>query len=85
MKEDKEWKQVVLFYGESTGHVHTLPSQTATYYKDPKSDDYFLQIKASKPLSHQEHNSFVLPEKTYRVRQVKEYDYFTKMTQPVID
>ena len=68
---DKATGDIVLAYGEVTGHAHVVTATAASLYHS--SGEYFLEVNAATPLSHQEHASILLEPGVYRVIRQREY------------
>ena len=69
--QDKASSDIVLAYGELTGHAHVVNATAASLCDS--SGEYFLEVSAATPLSHQEHASIVLEPGVYRVIRQREY------------
>jgi len=69
--QEQASSDIVLAFGEVTGHAHVVASAAASLYNS--SGDYFLQVNVATPLSHQEHASIVLEPGVYRVIRQREY------------
>lgn len=64
--------RVILARGEATGHHHSFGASSAALMEAP-SGERFLSLGQRATLSHQEHDSIVVPAGTYRVRRQREY------------
>jgi len=64
-------ERVILAYGESTGHSHSVYAKDAIMVKI--GDKTFLIIKKQTNLEHQEHASIFLPAGNYEVTIQREY------------
>ena len=62
---------IILALGETTGHCHSVDSDSADWWKD--GDDQFLDVPASAIVTHQEHGPIALPAGKYRVTRQREY------------
>jgi len=69
--EDKSSSDIVLAYGEVTGHAHVVDASAASLYNS--QGEHFLEVVAATALSHQEHASIVLEPGVYRVVRQREY------------
>lgn len=68
---------VVLAYGEVTGHAHRLAEGSVKPFAkggawDPAAERY-IQALDGATLKHEEHNAIALPPGNYRVIQQREY------------
>lgn len=70
----------VLAYGEVTGHKHQLDLGDMFETKDGK---LYFKLPENGKLSHEEHNTIVLPPGKYEVRRQREYS--PEMVRPVAD
>jgi hypothetical protein len=70
-RQDKVSSDIVLAYGEVTGHAHVVSATAANLYNS--SGEHFLEVNVATPLSHQEHASIVLEPGVYRVIRQREY------------
>lgn len=64
-------KDLVLAYGEVTGHKHVL--QDGNVYIDDNGTQY-VQLAQDTMLCHEEHNNILIPTGTYQVILQREYD-----------
>jgi hypothetical protein len=65
---------VVLAYGEVTGHAHAIKSERAALFSDPKLAAIFMRVTGdSVALEHEEHGTITLPPGSYRIVRQKEY------------
>ena len=64
--------RIVLAEGEATGHAHAIASDTARLY-GAGLDVRFLQVIGEATLTHEEHDTIVLPDGWYEVRRQREY------------
>lgn len=78
-------KGFVLAEGEATGHHHVIdcPEQVIEFYEH----EGLLFVKNKKPvtITHEEHQPLNLPAGTWKVDKVREYDYLSQMSRPVVD
>lgn len=72
----------VLAKGEATGHSHVIKDDIEMYEKDG-----VLYIRADKPVIvfHEEHQPLEIPQGTYEIRIVREYDPFAEEARKVLD
>lgn len=63
---------VILAYGEATGHAHRIKDLAAVRMWDAGAERY-LQVLATASLSHEEHATALLPPGIYRLPQQVEY------------
>jgi hypothetical protein len=65
---------VVLAYGEVTGHAHAIKSERAALFSDPKLAAIFMCVTDDPvALEHEEHGTVTIPPGGYEVRRQKEY------------
>lgn len=72
----KKTERCTLALGEVTGHHHSILDGNAVgYANDAKSLAQYVRVTNSKgaSLTHQEHDTIVLPEGTYKVHGQVEY------------
>lgn len=74
----------VLAEGEVTGHAHVAEGLDVEVYED---DDGVLWMSAPNgaTVTHEEHKPISLPEGSYRIGAVREYDYLREETRRVYD
>lgn len=68
---------VILAYGEVTGHAHRLAPQTVKPFAkggvwSPTAERYIRALEGAQ-LTHEEHGTITLPAGVYRVVQQREY------------
>ena len=68
-------KHNTLAYGEVKGHHHTFTEGGVTCFADTETalPTWVTVDKGGAPLTHQEHDTIVLPEGTYQVSRQVEY------------
>jgi hypothetical protein len=68
-------KRCTLALGEATGHHHTIYDGAVGYADDAEALAKFIEVTSPKggALTHQEHDTIVLPEGQYRVIGQVEY------------
>ena len=76
---------VVFAESEATGHTHATSSHGVTLYKVGEDQDQYCIVEDTAEVTHQEHNTVILPKGVYRVDIVKEIDPFTKEIERVRD
>lgn len=73
----RENGRVVLAHGEATGHHHSIAEQGAELVTSEQADELrmWLRVTAPEPvaLTHQEHDTIMLPPGDYEVRRQREY------------
>lgn len=71
----KPTKRCTLALGEATGHHHTIHDGAVGYAENENALAKFVEVNASTggALTHQEHDTIVLPEGQYRVIGQVEY------------
>ena len=80
----KKLNHLVLAEGKVTGHKHEITKGEADLYED--NGTLYLRVKSdTAELTHQEHNTIVLPKGDYMVRKVREYDHFAEEARNVQD
>lgn len=86
-KDAKATKEVVLEYGEVTGHAHRLngmPGETFTVFKT-KAGAKYLRVVHPVDLSHEEHHTRVIQPGDYEIRRTREADHMSGVTRQVAD
>lgn len=78
----KKKKEAILAEGEITGHFHRLESPELLYGKEQETQ--YIEIKKPAKLSHEEHNTIVIPEGKYQVLIQREVDLLNE-TRQVMD
>lgn len=74
----------ILAEGEVTGHAHAvLDSPGVSTFK--LGEDLYLRNQEEVTVTHEEHKPVTVPPGTYKIGQVREYDYLTQMTRTVRD
>lgn len=83
----REHGKVILAHGEVTGHHHAIVDDDADLVTTEQADELrmWLNITASGPvaLTHQEHDTIMLPPGQYEVRRQREYT--PERIVPVLD
>ena len=80
----KRLPHLILAEGEVTGHMHQITKGEAELYEEDGT--LYLRVKSdTAELTHQEHNTIVLPRGDYVVRKVREYDHFAEEARDVQD
>lgn len=75
-------KHNVLMEGELTGHRHTVVGECNLFQKETT---LYLQANGEVTIKHQEHKPLTVPEGTYVVGQVREFDFFEDEIRNVRD
>ena len=75
----------VLVEGEVTGHAHRVMPQGDLITVYEKDGQLFVKAKKSFCVTHEEHKTIEVPDGTYRIRKVKEYDHFAEEAREVRD
>lgn len=90
--EIKEGKKVehkgsfIFALGETTGHKHVLTVDDADTLEIYETKEGFMYwLKEGGYLSHEEHETIVLPSGKYLQRQEQEKDWFSLTVRKVID
>lgn len=70
---DRDRGRVVHAYGETTGHAHAIAASGAAQLQH--EDDRYLRVTAAGGvgLTHEEHDTIVVPRGDYRVVRQREY------------
>jgi hypothetical protein len=63
---------VVLAEGEATGHAHAIADPGALLFEGD-GEERFLELVEAAMLTHEEHETIVLPPGAYRVIRQREY------------
>lgn len=71
-RREPEDGRIILARGEATGHHHSLDIDAADWWKDDKGGQ-FLTVTDPAAVTHQEHDTIVLPPGNFRVRRQREY------------
>ena len=79
--KEKVKEDIVLAYGETTGHSHRISAQHATAYR--WQGDRLIQVNSPTCLVHEEHNPIKLEPGVYKLVQQREYT--PQRIRPVID
>jgi len=80
----KKLNHLTLAVGEATGHHHTITKGDAELYN--YEGTLFLRVNSEEAeLTHQEHDTVVLPKGDYKIGIVKEYDHFAEEARNVAD
>lgn len=69
--------------GEATGHFHAATSPTASLYE--LDGGLLLAAPEGTEVTHQEHETVLVPPGSYDRSIVKEYDHFAEEAQNVVD
>ena len=91
----KKVKGNVLAEGEVTGHYHALVELGNELARKDKvrglqmfkgtDGETYIQIDSPVEITHQEHKRIEIPEETYQIDLVREYDYDSLETRRVVD
>jgi hypothetical protein len=69
--------RVVLAYGEATGHAHTILHPDVTLVTQGEADELRMWMQVTSPapveLTHDEHDTLLIPPGNYEVRRQREY------------
>ena len=65
--------RIVLADGEATGHAHVVPTAGATLLDDRGGRYLRVTEEQGVPLTHEEHDTIVLPPGDYEVVRQREY------------
>lgn len=74
VKHQKVKGEIVLAYGEATGHHHAIKKGKVRLYKDPKTQASYVEVaEAIAALTHEEHKPILLEPGVYKVGIQREY------------
>lgn len=76
--------QIILAEGETTGHAHRISEVAGVIFKE-KDGMFYLENAHELAVSHEEHNTVLIPPGTWRVRKVQEYDHFAEEARALAD
>jgi hypothetical protein len=80
----KKLNHLTLAQGESSGHHHTITKGEAELYEHEGT--LFLRVNSAEAiLTHQEHNTIVIPKGDYEIGIVKEFDHLSEEVKNVKD
>lgn len=71
--------------GEATGHFHAATASDAAVYEIPDSVSLLLDAPSGTPVTHQEHNTVMVPPGVYDRSIVQEYGHFAEEAREVVD
>lgn len=71
--------------GEATGHFHAATAEDAVVYEIPDSLSLVLDAPSGSPITHQEHNTIMVPPGVFDRSIVQEYDHFAEEARQVVD
>lgn len=72
-------KEVILAYGEVTGHKHKLVSEQILEVIYP--DGRYIELEQEGSLTHEEHDTLQIPPGTYKVLIQREVDLLGEVRQ----
>ena len=75
-------KRLVLAHGES-GHSHVVEDDEAELIQI--GERMLLKLERAATVKHEEHGPITLEPGIWEIGRVKEYDYLSGMTRPVMD
>jgi hypothetical protein len=86
-KTELNGKDIILAFGEVTGHGHKIRSTDAELHTDAASGRRFVEVCFNKPaaLTHEEHDTLTLPQGTYEVIQQRTKSVEEELTRRVAD
>ena len=70
----KPTPNMILAEGEATGHHHKVEVIEGRADVFELADELFVRVEGDVIVTHQEHDTIVLPADTYRVVRQREYD-----------
>jgi len=74
---------LVLEASKTSGHTHSIASKDSKLIQI--GEDRFIQLVESGVLTHNTHKPHKMKAGLYQLANVREFDWFTKMTRAVID
>lgn len=74
----KSMTECILAEGEVTGHFHRLKGQVCEYVTETER---FVEVKEESKLSHEEHDTLVIPQGKYKVLIQREVDLVGEVRQ----
>jgi hypothetical protein len=77
--ENVEKKDLIIGYGEMTGHHHQFLDQVNVACFIDTTDTQYVSISQPAVLHHEEHESFVIPPGKYKVIRQRELDLMQQM------
>jgi hypothetical protein len=69
--------------GEATGHFHAATAADVALFE--YDGGLILQAPTGTPVTHQEHNTVLVPPGLYDRSIVQEYDHFSEEAREVVD
>jgi hypothetical protein len=73
---------IVVMHGEN-GHTHAISDVDALFFE--KDGKFYLKNEKAVTLTHEEHNHQTIEPGIWEIGQVREKDWLSGMTRPVID
>ena len=83
-KKEKKAGRIVLEYGEVTGHAHAI-NETEGVDMFLEGARKFLEVCLAAPLTHEEHETIVIPPGRYEVRRQCTWSALEQMSRKVVD
>jgi hypothetical protein len=80
----KESDEMVLEYGEVTGHAHRYDEPTTKLFK-MQDGRKFLRVVKPTDLRHEEHHTRTIQPGDYEIRRTRETDHMSGVTRMVAD
>lgn len=74
---------LILEASKTSGHTHSISSSGSKLIQI--GEDRFIQLVKSAALEHNTHKPHKMKVGLYQLANVREFDWFTKMTRAVID
>lgn len=82
----KKADDLILAEGELTGHLHRITKGQAERYVNTALGLMFLKVLSDfAEVSHEEHESIILPMGEYEITRQREWDWFSEETRRVSD
>lgn len=71
--------------GEATGHYHEAVAEDAVVYEIPDTVALVLDAPSGTQVTHQEHNTIMVPPGVFDRTIVREFDHFAEEARQVVD
>jgi len=83
----KKSKDNVLARGEHTGHKHIITAEVGNcdVYQNDKTGELVVVVDGKASLVHEEHKTLIFETGIYRMKQEREFDYFSGIILQVRD
>ena len=84
-RKTKEVNELVVAYGESTGHSHKIVGKIVNYVPKYRGQEIVFELLEEATIYHEEHGEITLPPGKYYIEQVQEFDHFKEEARTVRD